>query len=93
MASMTPMSMRLSKKRIDNFKTSGRDIQAIFKTHLGAGDFAAIEAAATKMADWPIKCQCIFPKAAKAKAPSLQFGKTKMISQIKRQPMQQQRGI
>ena len=54
------------EKRIDNFKTSGRDIQAIFKTHLGAGDFAAIEAAATKMADWADKMPVYFPQGSKS---------------------------
>jgi hypothetical protein len=40
------------KERIARFKASGGDIQAIFKKHLGAGDYAAIEAAATRLADW-----------------------------------------
>lgn len=40
------------ERRIKRFKTSGSDIQAIFKKHLGAGDYAAIDAAATRIGDW-----------------------------------------
>ena len=40
------------ERRIKRFKSSGSDIQAIFKKHLGAGDYAAIDAAATRIGDW-----------------------------------------
>ena len=49
------------KERIARFKASGGDIQAIFKKHLGAGDYAAIEAAATRLADWADEMPSYFP--------------------------------
>ena len=54
------------EKRIEYFKASGSDIQAIFKVHLGAGDFDAIEAAATRMADWANKMPMYFPEGSKS---------------------------
>ena len=43
------------------FKQSGADIQAIFKKHMGAGNFAAIEQAATRMAAWGEEMPDAFP--------------------------------
>lgn len=49
------------EERVNRFKQSGGDIQAIFKKHLGAGDFAAIEAAALRMAAWGDDMPDAFP--------------------------------
>lgn len=49
------------EERVKRFKQSGGDIQAIFKKHLGAGNFAAIEAAAARMADWGDDMPDAFP--------------------------------
>jgi cytochrome c556 len=49
------------EERVKRFKQSGGDIQAIFKKHLGAGNFAAIEAAAARMADWGDEMPAAFP--------------------------------
>jgi len=48
-------------QREKRFEASGADIQAIFKTHLKAGDVAAIEAAAGRMADWAEEMPSYFP--------------------------------
>ena len=50
--------------RVKRFKQSGADIQAIFKKHMGAGDFSAIEEAATLMAAWGREMPDAFPEAS-----------------------------
>lgn len=52
------------EKRVKRFKQSGGDIQAIFKKHLGAGDFAAIEAAAARFAVWGDEMPDAFPEGS-----------------------------
>ena len=49
------------EQRVKRFKQSGADIQAIFKKHMGAGNFAAIEQAATRMAAWGEEMPDTFP--------------------------------
>ena len=52
------------EKRVKRFKQSGGDIQAVFKKHLPAGDFAAIEDAALRMAAWADEMPDAFPKGS-----------------------------
>jgi cytochrome c556 len=49
------------ESRVKRFKQSGGDIQAIFKKHLGAGNFTAIEDAAARMAAWGDEMPDAFP--------------------------------
>ena len=49
------------ESRVKRFKQSGGDIQAIFKKHLGAGNFAAIQDAAARMAAWGDDMPDAFP--------------------------------
>jgi cytochrome c556 len=49
------------EQRVKRFKQSGGDIQAIFKKHLGAGNFAAIQDAAARMAAWGDDMPDAFP--------------------------------
>ncbi|NCF79767.1 MAG: cytochrome c [Alphaproteobacteria bacterium] len=49
------------EQRVKRFKQSGGDIQAIFKKHLGAGNFAAIQDAAARMAAWGDDMPGAFP--------------------------------
>lgn len=49
------------EKRVKRFKQSGADIQAVFKKHLAKGDYAAIEAAALRMAAWAGEMPDAFP--------------------------------
>lgn len=49
------------EQRVKRFKQSGGDIQAIFKKHLGAGDFTAIQEAAARMAVWGDEMPDAFP--------------------------------
>ena len=52
--------------RVKRFKQSGADIQAIFKKHMGAGNFAAIEEAAARMAAWGAEMPDAFPAGSKS---------------------------
>ena len=54
------------EKRVKRFKQSGGDIQAVFKKHLPAGDMAAIEAAAARMAAWADEMPSAFPKGSRS---------------------------
>lgn len=54
------------EKRVKRFKQSGGDIQAVFKKHLPAGDLAAIEAAAGRMAAWADEMPAAFPKGSRS---------------------------
>ena len=49
------------EQRVKRFKQSGADIQAIFKKHMGAGNFTAIEKAAELMAAWGEEMLDAFP--------------------------------
>ena len=49
------------EQRVKRFKQSGGDIQAIFKKHMGAGNFIAIEEAAALMAVWGEEMPDAFP--------------------------------
>ena len=49
------------EQRVKRFKQSGADIQAIFKKHMGAGNFTAIEKAAWMMAAWGEEMPDAFP--------------------------------
>ena len=49
------------EQRVKRFKQSGGDIQAIFKKHLGVGNFAAIQDAAARMAAWGDDMPDAFP--------------------------------
>ena len=49
------------EQRVKRFKQSGGDIQAIFKKHLGAGNFATIQDAAVSMAAWGDDMPDAFP--------------------------------
>ena len=49
------------EQRVKRFKKSGADIQAIFKKHMGAGNFTAIEKAAGMMAAWGEEMPDAFP--------------------------------
>ena len=49
------------EQRVKRFKQSGGDIQAIFKKHLGAGNFATIQDAAVRMAAWGDDMPDAFP--------------------------------
>lgn len=49
------------EERVKRFKQSGADIQSVFKKHLGAGDFTAIEEAAERMARWGAEMPDAFP--------------------------------
>ncbi len=57
----------LVEKRIKRFKQSGADIQAIFKKHIAAGDYVAIEKAATRIADWADVMPNYFPAGSSSK--------------------------
>ena len=61
------------EQRVKRFKQSGGDIQAIFKKHLGAGNFAAIQDAAARMAAWGDDMPDAFP------ADSISIGADKAI--------------
>ena len=52
------------EQRVKRFKQAGADIQAVFKKHLPAGDFAAIEAAALRMAVWADEMPDAFPEGS-----------------------------
>lgn len=52
------------EKRVKRFKQNGADIQAVFKKHLPAGDKAAIEAAALRMAAWADEMPDAFPRGS-----------------------------
>lgn len=52
------------EERVTRFKQSGADIQAIFKKHIGAGDYEAIEQAALRMASWGRQMPDAFPKGS-----------------------------
>ena len=54
------------EKRVKRFKQSGADIQAVFKKHLPAGDYAAIEAAALRMAAWGDEMPDAFPAGSRS---------------------------
>jgi len=54
------------EQRVKRFKQSGGDIQAIFKKHMGAGNFAAIEEAAARMAAWGAEMPDAFPAGSKS---------------------------
>ena len=49
------------EQRVTRFKQSGGDIQSVFKKHLPAGNFAAIEEAALRMAAWADEMPDAFP--------------------------------
>ena len=49
------------EQRVKRFKKSGADIQAIFKKHMGAGNFAAIDEIAELMAAWGKEMPDYFP--------------------------------
>ncbi|HAT08050.1 MAG TPA: hypothetical protein DCS39_02185 [Rhodobiaceae bacterium] len=49
------------EQRVERFKQSGADIQAIFKNHMGAGNFVAIDKAAELMAAWGKEMPDFFP--------------------------------
>ena len=49
------------EQRVKRFKQSGGDIQAIFKKHLGAGNFATIQDAGVRMAAWGDDMPDAFP--------------------------------
>jgi cytochrome c556 len=52
------------EQRVKRFKQSGGDIQAIFKKHLAAGNYAAIEEAAARMAAWGKDMPAAFPEGS-----------------------------
>lgn len=52
------------EERVNRFKQSGADIQAIFKKHLAAANFVAIESAAARMAQWGEEMPAAFPKGS-----------------------------
>ncbi len=52
------------EQRVAKFKQSGGDIQSVFKKHLPAGDMAAVEAAALRMAAWADEMPDYFPKGS-----------------------------
>ena len=54
------------EKRVKRFKQSGADIQAVFKKHLPAGDYASIEAAALRMAAWGDEMPDAFPTGSRS---------------------------
>ncbi len=54
------------ESRVKRFKQSGGDIQAIFKQHLPAGNFAAIEAAAKRLAVWADEMPAQFPQGSES---------------------------
>jgi cytochrome c556 len=54
------------EQRVKRFKQSGADIQAVFKKHIPAKDFAAIEAAAQRMAAWADDMPDSFPPGSKS---------------------------
>jgi cytochrome c556 len=56
-----PASGTIVEQRVNRFKSSGSDIQAIFKKHLGADDFVAIDAAASRIGDWADVMPRYFP--------------------------------
>ncbi len=49
------------EKRVYRFKQNGADIQAVFKQHLPAEDYTAIEAVALRMAAWSDEIPAHFP--------------------------------
>lgn len=55
------------QKRVARFKQSGADIQAIFKMHLAAGDYTAIEEAALRLAAWADEMPDHFPAGSHSK--------------------------
>lgn len=52
------------EKRVNRFKQSGADIQAIFKKHLANANFVAIEDAALRMAQWGKQMPDAFPESS-----------------------------
>lgn len=52
------------EKRVKRFKQSGGDIQAVFKKHIPAKDFAAVEEAALRMAAWGDEMPDAFPRGS-----------------------------
>jgi cytochrome c556 len=52
------------EQRVKRFKQSGGDIQAVFKKHLPAGNYMAIEAAAGRMAEWADDMPAAFPSGS-----------------------------
>ncbi len=56
----------LVEKRVVRFKQNGTDIQAVFKKHIGAGDFDAIQEAAQRMAVWGDEMPEYFPEGSKS---------------------------
>ena len=52
------------EERVKRFKQSGADIQAIFKKHIGAGNYVAIEEAALRMAAWGRQMPDTFPEGS-----------------------------
>ena len=77
----------LVEKRIKRFKQSGGDIQAIFKKHIAAGDYVAVEKAATRIADWADVMPNYFRQAVPARARALKSGMISPILKPKRKPM------
>lgn len=49
------------EQRVKRFKQSGADIQSVFKKHIPAKDFGAIEAAALRIAVWASEMPDAFP--------------------------------
>ena len=82
----------LVEKRIKRFKQSGADIQAIFKKHIAAGDYVAIEKAATRIADWADVMPNYFPAGSSSKARALKSGIISPILKPKRKPMRKRHG-
>jgi cytochrome c556 len=52
------------EQRVKRFKQSGADIQAIFKKHIAAGNYEAIEQAALRMASWGRQMPDAFPEGS-----------------------------
>ena len=52
------------EQRVKRFKQSGGDIQAIFKKHLAAKNYVAIEQAALRMAAWGRQMPDAFPEGS-----------------------------
>lgn len=62
-----PYESAIVEQRVKRFKQSGADIQSVFKKHLPAKNFAAIEAAAVRMAVWAAQMPDAFPEGSTSK--------------------------
>lgn len=62
-----PYESAIVEQRVKRFKQSGADIQSVFKKHLPAKNFAAIEAAAVRIAVWAAQMPDAFPEGSTSK--------------------------